>query len=122
MTAAEKPADLYRVPDHSRDPVDDWLAGSTDVLDGLIVDEHITFTPAPAHPQRYLPPIGWVPVDDNIGTPVFDSVNADCQPGRTPTGRISKKPPRLPYTGGVAYQVYVDGSRDDHSSYHGGRR
>jgi hypothetical protein len=69
-----------------------------------------------------VPPVETVLVDDNIGTPVFDSVNADCQPGRTPKGRISRKPPRLPYTGGVAYQVFVDGSRDDHATYHGGRR
>jgi hypothetical protein len=34
----------------------------------------------------------------------------------------TRKPPKLPYTGGVAYQVFVDGSRDDHSTYHGGRR
>jgi hypothetical protein len=39
-----------------------------------------------------------------------------------PEAVAAERPPRLPYTGGVAYQVFVDGSRDDHSTYHGGRR
>jgi hypothetical protein len=122
---ADMPAKLTRVRDHSTS-VADWLDGNTDVLDLDVVSETVEFTPGtnvfPLGPPHRMPPVGWVPVDDNIGTPVFDSVNADCQPGRTPKGRISRKPPRLPYTGGVAYQVFVDGSRDDHSSYHGGRR
>jgi hypothetical protein len=142
---ADKPAKLTRVRNN---PAYDDAFVFTDVLDGLIVDETIEFTPdKPASVDdmvgilgpdwtgglsstefvrrqraRWVPPVETVLVDDNIGTPVFDSVNADCQPGRTPKGRISRKPPKLPYTGGVAYQVFVDGSRDDHSTYHGGRR
>jgi hypothetical protein len=129
MTAAEMPADLTRVRDHSTDPVVDWLDGKREVIDGLavldghVIAETVEFTADPPHPQRYLPPVGWVPIDENIGTPVFASVEADCQPPRTPKGRVSRKPPKLPYTDGVAYQVFVDGSRDDHHSYfHGGRR
>jgi hypothetical protein len=106
-----------------------------ETLEGHIVSEHVTFTPDAvptlqvthnngddAAPTPHAPPIGWVPVDPNIGIPIYDQLNADCQPGRTPTGRISKKPPRLPYTGGVSYAVFIQGSRDDHSTYFGGRR
>jgi hypothetical protein len=90
-----------------------------ETLDGHVVSEHVTFIPDVPH---YVAPIGWVPVDPNIGTPIYDQLNADCQHPRTPTGRISRKPPRLPYTGGVSYPVFIQGSRDDHSSYFGGRR
>jgi hypothetical protein len=145
---AEPPAKLTRVRDHSTDPVVDWLDGKREVIDGLaVLDGHVvaeevtnyhrktvavypgtasawsdTVDAARKPRPRWVPPVETVLVDDNIGTPVFASVEADCQPGRTPTGRISRKPPKLPYTGGVAYQVFVDGSRDDHGSYHGGRR
>jgi hypothetical protein len=129
MTAAENPTDLHRVPRRRPDPVVDWLDGKREVIDGLavldghVIAETVEFTADPPHPQRYLPPVGWIPIDENIATPIFDGLDADCQPSRTPTGRVSRKPPRLPYTGGVAYQVFVDGSRDDHHSYfHGGRR
>ena len=123
MTAAEMPADLTRVHDHSTDPVIDWLNGDTDVLDVQVEHEEVTWEADPPHPQKFLPPVGWIPIDEHIATPVFDGLDADCQPPRTPTGRVSRKPPKLPYTGGVAYQVFVDGSRDDHHSYfHGGRR
>jgi hypothetical protein len=103
---------------------DGWVeVGDLETLDGHVVGEYIEFTPdVPAQFPQYVPPIGWVPVDPNIGTPIYDQLNADCQPGRTPTGRISRKPPRLPWTGGVSYSVFIQGSRDDHSSYFGGRR
>jgi hypothetical protein len=94
-----------------------------ETLDGHVVSEHVEFTPdVPVPLPQYVPPMGWVPVDPNIGTPIYDQLNADCQPGRTPKGRISKKPPRLPYTGGVSYAVFIQGSRDDHSSYFGAQR
>jgi hypothetical protein len=125
---AEPRADLTRVHDHSRDdPFVDW-DDAAEVIDGLVtieghvVAETVTFTADPPPVRQYVPPVGWVPVDPNIGEPFFNSVDADCQPPRTPTGRVSRKPPKLPYTGGVAYQVFVDGSRDDHHSYHGRQR
>jgi hypothetical protein len=119
----DRPAKLTRVRDHSTDAVTDWLNGDTDVLDVQVVDEQVTWEADPPYPQKFLPPVGWIPIDEHIATPIFDGLDADCQPPRTPTGRVSRKPPRLPYTGGVAYQVFVDGSRDDHHSYfHGGRR
>jgi hypothetical protein len=115
-----------------------WVELDPETLEGHIVSEHVTFTPdavptlqvthnngddavTTLHPS-HAPPLGWVPVDPNIGTPIYDQLNADCQPGRTPTGRISRKPPRLPYTGGVSYPVFIQGSRDDHGTYFGGRR
>jgi hypothetical protein len=98
-----------------------WVELET--LDGHVVSEYVEFKPEPpAQLPQYAPPLGWVPIDPNIGTPIYDQLNADCQPGRTPTGRISRKPPRLPYTGGVSYPVFIQGSRDDHSSYFGGGR
>jgi hypothetical protein len=94
-----------------------------ETMDGQVVAEHVEFTPdVPAQLPQYVPPIGWVPVDPNIGTPIYDQLDADCQPGRTPTGRISRKPPQLPWTGGVSYAVFIQGSRDDHSSYFGAKR
>jgi hypothetical protein len=94
-----------------------------ETLDGHIVAEHVQFEPdPPAQLPQYVPPIGWVPADPNIGTPIYDQLNADCQPGRTPTGRISRKPPRLPWTGGVSYPVFIQGSRDDSHHYYGARR
>jgi hypothetical protein len=95
-----------------------WVELKT--LDGHVVSEHVEFKPEPpTQLPQYVPPIGWVPVDPNIGTPIYDQLNADCQPGRTPTGRISRKPPRLPWTGGVSYPVFIQGSRDDSHHYYG---
>jgi hypothetical protein len=93
-----------------------------ETLEGHIVSEAVEFEPEPpAQLPQYVPPVGWVPIRTEEATPIFDQLNADCQPGRTPTGRISRKPPRLPYTGGVSYPVFIQGSRDDHHTYHGGQ-
>jgi hypothetical protein len=104
-------------------PIDETEDIGWETLDGHIVSEHIEFhAEPPAQLPQYVPPIGWVPVDPNERTPIYDQLNADCQHPRTPKGRISKKPPRLPWTGGVSYPVFIQGSRDDHSSYFGARR
>jgi hypothetical protein len=129
MTAAEMPADLTRVRDHSTDPVVDWLNGDTDVLDVQVVDETVEFTPAdhiwtdvpddakpygrPTPDLRLLPPVGWVPVDRNIGTPIFDQVQ-DGWSWRTVKGRKSRLD--------MSYDGFVAASRAQHSTWHGRQR
>jgi hypothetical protein len=119
MTTTDPPAKLTRVRDHSTDPVVDWLDGKREVIDGLVVlDGHVIaetveFTADPPHPQRYLPPVGWVPVDPNIGTPVFDAVQEGWS-WRTVKGRKSRLD--------MSYDAFVAASRTQHSTWHGRQR
>ena len=125
MTAAEMPADLTRVRDHSTDPVVDWLDGKREVIDGLavldghVIAETVEFTADPPKQRaRWVAPIGWTPtetvmVDPNIGTPVFDAVQ-DGWSWRTVKGRKSRLD--------MSFDAFVAASRAQHSTYTGDRR
>lgn len=101
--------------------MDDAFADFNEVVDAELLDETAEFTPNPPN-FGLAPPVGWVPVTPDAGTPFFDAVNADVQHPRTATGRVSKRAPRLPYTGGLSYAAFVAASRADHCTYFGGAR
>ena len=47
------------------------------------------------------------------GEPIFDEVNTDVTHPRTPTGKLAKCGPKLPLTGGLSFDQFVQAVKED---------